>query len=935
MTEYTVTLDGSTISEISISTPSKRAYIGSLTIVTEVGGTVTPIVAKPTFSPEEGTFTEAQNVAINCTTDGAIIYYTTDGSTPTDESEEYTGAITVSETTTIKAFAVKDGMNNSAVATATYTIKTVDPNWIDFTIQGFENAEDVTTVTGKNGSVTFAKATGSNAPKWYDTGSAVRIYTNNTITISAEEGKKIESVEFSITSGSMSADGFNVKGSYESNESNVFTLTAPTNSIVYTTTSNFRLDKIKINLSSDTREEAGLSYSAEEYTATIGEEYEFPTLSNPNSLTVSYASTNEDVATIDATGVITIIAAGETTIKATSEETDVYMAGSASYTLTVIDPNGPGSSVDNPYTVAQALEAIDALADNGYSATEVYIKGVVSGIKSIDVSKYERAQYYISDDGTETDQLLVYNGYYLEGVAFTANDQIQVGDEVVVYGQLQKYVKNGTTTPEVAQNNYLVSLDRPTRQKYYVIGDPDWDPTNMTEMTYNVETKAYEAELEVGETAIKFAIADQQMDASTWDPATGWADFNANHRYAYDDSEDGYELTKENSTDVQLQNYASSMVINTPGTYTLSLTEDLKLTVTGWTEEMPEDDTFVKVTSTSDLTDGYYLIVYEEGSVAFNGGLKTLDAVNNTIDVTIGDDKIVATEKNKAAMFYIDNTAGTLQSASGKYIGVSSNSNGLMQTEDAETYTNSFAIDEDGNAVISATFDGSTMTLRFNKASNQNRFRYYKSGQEAIALYKLTTATETEELAITSAGAASFSSTKALDFTDTDVTAYIITEKNGTTFERQAVTKVPANTGLVVEGAEGTYQIPVITDATAVLDDVSSNKLVATAEEAYTVTADDYGYVYGFFKSATTGKIGFQKKKADFTFGVGKSYLRLPAESPAKGAEFIYLGDAATGIMSVDGIEVESGNRYNLNGQRVGKNYKGIVIVNGKKAINK
>jgi len=79
-------------------------------------------VATPTFSPEGGTYSDPQMVSINSETSGATIYYTTDGNDPTTESATYSSAITVNETTTIKAIAVKDGMTNSAVASATFTI---------------------------------------------------------------------------------------------------------------------------------------------------------------------------------------------------------------------------------------------------------------------------------------------------------------------------------------------------------------------------------------------------------------------------------------------------------------------------------------------------------------------------------------------------------------------------------------------------------------------------------------------------------------------------------------------------------------------------------------------------------------------------------------------------------------------------------------------
>lgn len=78
--------------------------------------------AKPTFSPAGGTFIAAQSVTISCTTAGATIYYTTDGTDPTTSSTQYSAAIPVAQTTTIKAIAIKEGLPNSAIATATYTI---------------------------------------------------------------------------------------------------------------------------------------------------------------------------------------------------------------------------------------------------------------------------------------------------------------------------------------------------------------------------------------------------------------------------------------------------------------------------------------------------------------------------------------------------------------------------------------------------------------------------------------------------------------------------------------------------------------------------------------------------------------------------------------------------------------------------------------------
>ena len=101
-----------------------------------VGATEAGIVGAPTANPTAGAYTENQSVTLTSSTVGATIYYTTDGSEPTilsgvpsGTTKEYTAPIAVtgtegqSSTTTIKAIAVKNGMQDSSVETFTYTIK--------------------------------------------------------------------------------------------------------------------------------------------------------------------------------------------------------------------------------------------------------------------------------------------------------------------------------------------------------------------------------------------------------------------------------------------------------------------------------------------------------------------------------------------------------------------------------------------------------------------------------------------------------------------------------------------------------------------------------------------------------------------------------------------------------------------------------------------
>ena len=171
------------------------------------------------------------------------------------------------------------------------------------------------------------------------------------------------------------------------------------------------------------------------------------------------------------------------------------------------------------------------------------------------------------------------------------------------------------------------------------------------------------------------------------------------------------------------------------------------VTVTATFELIPvvpvDGDVYEKVTAAPNDWSGTYLIVYEDGGVAFNGGLDVLDATSNTIDVTISDSKIAVSEATTAAEFTIAAVDGgySIQAASGKYIGHGSDANGLTSSDNA--LVNTLSIEESGDVNIVAAGGA---YLRYNSASNQARFRYYKSSsytsQKAIQLYKRVENTE-------------------------------------------------------------------------------------------------------------------------------------------------------------------------------------------------
>ncbi len=119
-------------------------------------------------------------------------------------------------------------------------------------------------------------------------------------------------------------------------------------------------------------------------------------------------------------------------------------------------------SKDAPKSISEALAAINTMEDNAVSQEFWFVKGKVVKVTTnqTNFEKYGNLNYLISEDGTENNTITVYSGDGLNGDKFTGIDALGAGDEVIVYGQLQKYVKNGNMTPEIAKGNYLVSLNK-------------------------------------------------------------------------------------------------------------------------------------------------------------------------------------------------------------------------------------------------------------------------------------------------------------------------------------------------------------------------------------------------------------------------------------------------------------------------------------------
>lgn len=138
----------------------------------------------------------------------------------------------------------------------------------------------------------------------------------------------------------------------------------------------------------------------------------------------------------------------------------------ATYTIVELKEGAEGEGTEeNPYNAIAAYnEAIVG------STAKVYVSGIISEITEISTS-YGNATYNISTDGTTTDQFCIYRGYALGGLKFTSEDQIKVGDNVVVYGNLTTY--NGN--PQIGTGSEIVKLNG---EIYTIVTEGEGTETN-------------------------------------------------------------------------------------------------------------------------------------------------------------------------------------------------------------------------------------------------------------------------------------------------------------------------------------------------------------------------------------------------------------------------------------------------------------------------
>ena len=624
--------------------------------------------------------------------------------------------------------------------------------------------------------LTFAKNNGSTEPTYNQNGGDLRLYAKGTVEVSSSGGK-ITQIVFNISvqgkkrlapiTASVGTISTQAKGD------ETVTWTGNAESVIFTVGD-------KANYGSDGDSKAGqLCFSSVDitYTASAVQKVSKPTISGNESFltstevtiscgtegaTIQY-STNGGTSWTNYSAPFTLNET--TTVKAKATKNGMTDSDEASKTFTKTIP----------ITVAAALSAIDALADNGTIADQC-VSGKVS---QVDNFSNGSMIYWISDDGTTTSQLEIYYGKGLNGEDFKAKTDLNVGDEVTVFGTLQKYVKNETTTPEFTSGSKLLS--------YKATGTPT-PSINASNVTIDSEATSGE---------ITYTVENPTGASLTAVVKEGDWISNIN-------------VTASKVTFSVSQNTGEQRIGYITLSYTGAANKDVKVTqkATYGTATLPFvfDDGKAAIETTNGLTHNSLSSDYSSSpKLKFDGA---------------GDYLIL--KINSAAQvlnFDIKGNGSSTEAWNGTFK-VQTSADGVTYT-DLKTYNNTVLTDMLRESLQLAS------SVRYIK------WIYIEKTVGNVGVGRI--GVNCEAISVSEKGYATFCTSNKIDFAGTEgVTAYIVSAIGQSSVSLKEITAAPENTPVVLKAAQGTYALNIAANAAA----VTGNLLQVSDGNA--TSGDDY-----------------------------------------------------------------------------------------------
>lgn len=768
-----------------------------------------------------------------------------------------------------------------------------------------------------------------------------------TLTLTYYQNKQTLNVR-STTAGV--SGGQSIKPSEAGQQTTTFTgitksMTSITICFESTTTNNVRLDDIVLT-GYKASSVATPTFSPAEGTYTSTQNV---TISCTTTGTTIYYTTDGSTPTSSSTQYSGAIAVNSTTtIKAIAIKGN-ESSSVASATYTILEHAG---TAEDPYTVADAINAIDANS----GITNVYVTGIVcTGGSSLSSGALN---YWISDDGTETNKLEAYKGKNLNNTDFTATTNVKVGDVVTIYGTLTKY----NTTYEFTQGNYLVEhKPKPAT--------PTFDPvagTYTSVQTVSISTTTEDAtihyttdgsepttssttfflpiyvgsDITIKAIAIKDGVISDVATAIYKIDTTPFVLVSSNSIQATDaEKEDKITVTYGNLTDV----IADVNFYESDGT--TAATYDHSWIATDFDENNNLE--YVIGENTVNVARTAYLKIYAIGNegeaeselititqaaapyaslpFSWNNTTTPVGITNNGVGTYSSSPYLKFDGTGDYIILKFNETPGTLafdikgNSFSGGTFKVQASTNG-------ETYTDLVTYTDLGSSTETKTINNLGTDVRYIK------WIYVTKDEGNVALGNINLYDDVR-VTLAASGYASFCSPLPLDLTPTDnYAAYVVTQVNKevpTVMFEKITGAVPAETPFILYGtANTTATLQIATGATTAPE---NNMLIGTLVPTEITTVDgsftNFGLSGGQFVKMNNG-----------TIPANKAYLPVPTSfvtSSAPALTIVFGDDETTGIGATLNDSVNDNVIYDLSGRHVAQPTKGIYIMNGKKVVIK
>lgn len=341
----------------------------------------------------------------------------------------------------------------------------------------------------------------------------------------------------------------------------------------------------------------------------------------------------------------------------------------------------------NYATVAELAAATPASGD----LEKVVVRGIVSQTDTFDITTYHNATYYISDDGTTTNQYEVYRGKGVDNADITNANDIKVGDTVVVYGDVYTY----NQTKEFKQGNYLLSLDRPAAS------EPEITITNASFSMF------------VGDSDVVVeATANNIPDGGS----VVWVSSNESVATVSEVSGD-YKVHAVAAGSINL----AAKILNSSS----EVVAQNSITVTILEQALEDNDAFI-IKATYDAST-YYMTGVSVGNLGTASTTKS-DAMVFT-----------AIEGATPGQFQIKNSSN--------YLSFTGSSNAIYTTTNGEAESTYWTAINNGSEIVIENVSASGRKLKFNYNSGNTRFACYTSAQTSISIEKVE-APEVDEVIV-------------------------------------------------------------------------------------------------------------------------------------------------------------------------------------------